>query len=195
MKTKRKTHKKDVREDTAEHAGLDDADLTLRQSNNANNEFHRIAKRRIQQPANGLAQFRRKLLGRKTQERSQRNNCEEVEDEDDARVPIQNSRNDAQRHEDEQHIHIAGEERQPGNMKRLLRVLLPRLGVSVPPERSVSQSTIGFSGNGIIEQSRAFAWAGTVWPAGHTPIRCARADFAEAVGAAVGMELSSERRW
>lgn len=70
------------------------------------NEFDGISKRRVHQTTKGLAKLGGELLGGETQQGSERDDCDEVEDEDDGRVPGQGAGNDADGDKDEQDVDI-----------------------------------------------------------------------------------------
>lgn len=60
------------------------------------------------------------LLSRKTQEGCKRDDGDEVEDEDDSRVPVQSAGNDAERYEDEEDVDIVACECRIDQMQNML---------------------------------------------------------------------------
>ncbi|KAH0207746.1 calcium/proton exchanger, partial [Aureobasidium melanogenum] len=103
-------NEEDVREDTAEHTGLNDTDFALLQSNNRNLDGYQLAWS-LRITTNCLAQLHTELFGSKTQESSKRDNSQEVDNENGSRVHVQSSEDNTNRDEDEQDIDIvAGED-------------------------------------------------------------------------------------
>ena len=98
--------KQNVGENAAQHASLNDANLALLERNDANNQLDGIAKGRIHKATQRLAELGGELLGRKGEQRSERDNGDEVEDEDGGGVPVERAGDDANGHEDEEDIDV-----------------------------------------------------------------------------------------
>ena len=77
------------------------------------NQLHRIAKRGVHQPADRLTHFRTQLFRRKTQQRRQRHNRQEVDDKNPGRIHPQCPQHDTHGHEDEKHVDVVAGESQP----------------------------------------------------------------------------------
>lgn len=126
--TKEEAHAHDqqqVREDRAEHGGLDHLDLVVLQGNNTHlidalvqaspvslrgynthDKLDGIAKCSIEQAAESLAQFGRDLLGGEGQNGGQRYDCQEVEGEDNCGAPLGQAGNDTERNEEQEDVDI-----------------------------------------------------------------------------------------
>ncbi|KAB8337329.1 hypothetical protein FH972_021628 [Carpinus fangiana] len=111
--------KQDVGQNAAKHARLNDADLTLAQGNNADNQLDGITKGGIHEAANGLAELCAQLFGGKGKQAGERDDGHEVQDEDGDRVPSGSSGDDAQRYKDEEDIGIVALEDLPGGLDDL----------------------------------------------------------------------------
>lgn len=70
------------------------------------NQLDGISKRRIHQTTKGLTELGGELLGGETQKGGERDDCDEVEDENDGRVPGQGAGDDADGDKDEQDVDI-----------------------------------------------------------------------------------------
>ena len=122
----------DVGEDGAEHAGLNDADLTVFESDDADllfffcqrrsifsgreysyNQFNSISKCCIHQPTQRLTKLNRQLFSSKAQQRSQGYNSEEVQNENRCWAPSHSSGDDSQWHEHQEHVDIIASEGLP----------------------------------------------------------------------------------
>lgn len=73
------------------------------------NKLDGIAKSGVEQPTQGLTQLRSKLLGRKRQYGSQRDNRNEVQSKDTGGTPTHLPGHNAQGNEDEEHVDIVFE--------------------------------------------------------------------------------------
>ena len=109
-----------VGEDAAQHAGLHDTDLALLERNDTDDQLDGIAKGRIHKTTQRLAKLCGKLLGRKGQQRSKRDNGDEVEDEDGGRVPVERAGDDADGHKDEEDIDVAANKRRIHQVQEVL---------------------------------------------------------------------------
>ena len=106
--------------DAAQHAGLHNADLALLERNDTNDQLDGIAKGRVHKATQGLAKLRRKLLGRKGQQRSKRDDGDEVKDEDGGGVPVERAGDDADGHKDEEDVDIAAHKRRIDQVQEVL---------------------------------------------------------------------------
>jgi hypothetical protein len=104
-------NEQDVREDAAQHACLHNADFALLERNDTNDQLDGIAKGRVHKATQCLSKLCRKLLGCKGQQRSKRDNGDEVEDEDGGGVPVERAGDDADRYKDKEDIDIAAHKR------------------------------------------------------------------------------------
>lgn len=78
-------------------------------SERAHNQLDRISKSGIKQSAQRLAQLHRDFFGRKRQNGGKRNDGEEVDGKDSGGIPAHLTSNDANRHHDEEEVHIVCE--------------------------------------------------------------------------------------
>lgn len=82
----------------------------LHHTRNSYDQLHRIPKRCVQQPTERRPDALGQLLCRKTQHRSQWNNCQKVQDEVRCWVPAKESRGHPHRHEYQQRVDVVTEE-------------------------------------------------------------------------------------
>jgi len=110
----------------------------LSERNDTDNQFNSIAKRRIHQTTDRLAQFHRHLFGRKTKQRCQRHNSEEVEGKDGRRIPIHGAGYDAQRYKYKQDIDIVARESEPCHLCNMFWISDPCALMLVPLDIGVA---------------------------------------------------------
>jgi hypothetical protein len=115
------------------------------------NEFDGVAKRRIHEATERLAQLGGKLLGRKAEQRGQRDDGNEVKDEDGRRAPAHDAGDDADRHENEQDVGIVARQSRVGKVHDVLGERLPArlviVSLRAPDERGRLMRAIGGSGH------------------------------------------------
>lgn len=69
-------------------------------------KFDSISKGGVEEATKGLTQLDGDFFSSKREDRSQGDDCEEVESEDSGSTPIEHASNNPKRYEDKQHIHI-----------------------------------------------------------------------------------------
>ena len=84
------------------------------------NKLDGISKRRIHQTTKGLTELGGELLSGETQKGGKRDDCDEVEDEDDGRVPGQGAGDNADGDKDEQDVDIVAGEGGVGEVQDVL---------------------------------------------------------------------------
>lgn len=151
-------HEQDVGEDTAQHAGLNNANLALLERNNADNQLDGIAKGGVHKTTKRLAELCGKLFGRKGEQRSERDNSDEVENEDGGGVPVEGAGKDTNGHEDQQDVDIVADQRRVDEMQEVLgqsgdgRLV----GASCANQRGMlSRAILRLRHNRIAERTRA----------------------------------------